>query len=198
MWTSPIALPFLFHGYYIPSDRIIPCSIFKHSSRKVESLSLNLEIIKNVKAMTDLVDFGCEFNESENGICRKYIAAIWPALYKEKCCCSYCRTNLGYLTEKDSMVLENDLPTYEKAFDTLTGFWRPNGCILHRSLRSTTCVFFTCFTGEEERNRAIKRVALRKIRQAVCKLERENRSLIYDIYMSKGESHAKSKTTETN
>ena len=96
--------------------------------------------IKQIKNETANIDFGCTFDN--NGYCNT-TRTFWTEKMDQKCCCKLCAEYIGYLKFINS---EKDLKYYAKLFNNKTGFWRKDkGCILDRSMRSSTCVTYTCF-----------------------------------------------------
>jgi hypothetical protein len=108
---------------------------------------------KSILAATGLIDFGCEFvndGTTTGCFCRQG---------REECCCENCAVSYGYFPtyaygNKRVLASPKMINTYNRLFDTNSGFWRPDkGCILPRKYRSMTCVFFNCLDQKGEKDR---------------------------------------------
>lgn len=91
------------------------------------------------------VDFGCGFDC--NGKCastREERGSDWTN-ETERACCKSCAGEVGYLRR----LPREAIATVRALFDSDTGFWRPNGCILPRKWRSYTCLRYRCHCAEE-------------------------------------------------
>lgn len=100
--------------------------------------------------MTRDLDYGCNFNTDKKA-CKKRICtgknlygSSAQALQKnEMCCCSNCRSHIGYL--KLIPNSEEAIKEIASLFDEKYGFWRDKiGCILPIQYRSNTCVSYRC------------------------------------------------------
>jgi hypothetical protein len=89
----------------------------------------NIAWFKKFKKLTSLINYKCNF---KNGTCKRG--------YSNMCCCEACSRAVGYLYT----ILYSDIQTYAKLYNTKTGFWRTDGCVLPRELRSYTCLGFNC------------------------------------------------------
>jgi len=95
--------------------------------------------IKQVKNETSNIDFGCKFDSK--GYCNSEVT-FYGNKMDQMCCCKNCSITIGYL---DVINSNEDLKYYAKLFNDKTGFWRKGkGCILDRSMRSITCIVYTC------------------------------------------------------
>jgi len=97
-----------------------------------------------VAEATKDIDFGCDF---EHGLCKKqrnvppYYSGDDEFKYGTMGCCVRCNSSLGYLDH----IQPGTIMKYLRMFNLKTGFWRHGeGCILPRSMRSYTCLTYSC------------------------------------------------------
>lgn len=107
---------------------------------------LSIEYTYKFKELTSLIDYNCNFY---NGVCeksrkiRKNLERYPESSYvsTNMCCCEGCHANFGYISYVNDFRTLKYLYTL---YDIHTGFWRENGCILPRKLRSVTCLMHRC------------------------------------------------------
>lgn len=81
----------------------------------------------------------------KDGFCRHngswYDSYVGPKSEREKACCRYCGTRVGYLKK----VNPDHLETYARFYSKENGFWeRGKGCLLPIPLRSHICIRYRC------------------------------------------------------
>ena len=91
--------------------------------------------IQNLKKLTSLIDYDCQFDKK--GVCKHNKGSNYIM-----CCCSGCKGSIGYLL----VIPYEDIKIYAAKFDEETGFWRKDGCSLPRELRSGVCLGHHCKT----------------------------------------------------
>ena len=103
------------------------------------------EFIKEVKNLTELIDFGCDCFERQVSIYKgdtAYSGSSEREMVVGIGCCISCRQTLGYAALNDSTI---------GRFDDRFGFWREGkGCILERWERSNICLLYSCKTLDSE------------------------------------------------
>lgn len=112
-----------------------------NSNKRIDVIGINgsnekiVDKLKSVRRLLQHIDFGCNFvgNRCVGHMDGDCVAA----------CCSGCANTHGYM----SLVVYEDIGTYENLYDGILGFWRPNkGCMLPFALRSRTCLSYMCPT----------------------------------------------------
>ena len=112
-----------------------------------------LAAYRAILSATDLIDFGCRFNDK--GVCHDRSKYVSPLKTTEMCCCVSCAHNRGYLLR--APIVERDLSTYRHRWHKLNGFWQKGkGCVLPREHRSITCIFYNCLPYEEKASKIIR------------------------------------------
>jgi hypothetical protein len=124
------------------------CKGFSHGIVDKNDLSYvekeNISEERRVKQwVSDNIDFKCDFKD---GVCKTRSGAHTNnftvySMEVTMCCCGDCRIRFGYL----DLILKEDVAMYARHFNEKTGFWRKGkGCILKPSMRSRTCIFYSC------------------------------------------------------
>lgn len=101
--------------------------------------NFDIEQHKNLKSLTSLINYDCQFDEK--GLCKQN-----KGTKNIMCCCGGCRSSIGFLRE----LFYKDIPLYAELFDEDTGFWRKDGCALPRDLRSPLCLRYNCIKNISE------------------------------------------------
>lgn len=129
-------------------------------------LAVLLREITTLKNISKYIDFECDFGKSSNKhICKQGVGWGHACLDRRVSrlqtmgisCCVNCANSIGYLY---NLVLESDLPTYDKLYKKVIGFWRPRkGYSLPIELRSSLCLYHNC-AGSSEKRRTFDRMKL--------------------------------------
>jgi hypothetical protein len=132
---------------------------------------------RNLLAATELIDFECGFDES--GMCKDRQCIVDDRPNAPMCCCSGCAYTNGYHRDK-VMCKPSELRYLRNRFDPYLGFWRPGkGCILERSRRSITCVFYNCFRGKRTKAADVKGKHIANLKNLAYQLHDELEEMIW-------------------
>jgi hypothetical protein len=100
-------------------------------------------------SLTEFISFDCQFNK--NGVCKSRISVLGED--SKKGCCGGCASRAGF----HSVINPKWLPTLEREFDKVNGFWRKGkGCILPRKMRSLICLTTVCSDARETARMVMK------------------------------------------
>lgn len=130
----------------------------------------NVELLNNIEVLKEqvqlFVNFKCGFNEKG---CKRFQVTEGCSegirMKMKMCCCGECAVAGGYL----DMVRESDVQKYLELWNEKTGYWRPDGCVLPRKMRSIICTYYYCSEGMPEKER--KKIAI--LRMAAYTMTRE-------------------------